>query len=430
LTDWQLRECAKKVLFIGYLDLNSFQTLARFSILVIGNPVEVKFSMRLLINSSKVCKGICLAWVILIELFLLNQCNLTKLNNSCDPTNSSYFETLALKIAANDTSPFCGTRLVPNNLVISEYSIPSLGLKGFISNNSIVLAGDNITTLGDYVAVFTTNAVKITVNNVVQVSGATSNSYATPMKYVLEGSDGQTKIYDVQLVAPKLLGSGSLRLWLSADNLQLNDGDGVSSWNDISGFSNSIGMATVSQQPIFRANTLNGLPTLAFFNASDTRLIRNSGAVGLYVVNSGSFFAVLKITGTDALGTSLFNIHGQNGREFSLTHPGGVFLQCRNNQACHPISNQSAITGNFFSIGSIQNSNLIIREYRNGTLVGEDTTPVNLFDFSGGTDIGLFFISNGNLDMELSEILFFNNLISEEEIQKVFFYLNTKYKLI
>lgn len=73
-----------------------------------------------------------------------------------------------------------------------------------------------------------------------QISGVTSNSYSTPLKYIVTGVDGSTNEYTVQMVAPRVLGSGSLRLWFKADQLTLNDGDPIATWSDVSGYGNHI----------------------------------------------------------------------------------------------------------------------------------------------------------------------------------------------
>jgi hypothetical protein len=145
------------------------------------------------------------------------------------------------KWVTSDYSQTCGKVYLPSiPKEILEYSIPSLGVTGMIRGNQIVITSETITSIASYVANFKTNGSSVTVNGTEQVSGVTSNSYADPLKYIVKGVDGSTNEYIVQMVAPRVLGAGSLRLWFKADQLTLNDGDGIATWTDVSGYGNHI----------------------------------------------------------------------------------------------------------------------------------------------------------------------------------------------
>ncbi|MDF3820583.1 hypothetical protein P3G55_11765 [Leptospira sp. 96542] len=363
-------------------------------------------------------------------LTLLNfGCKEVLLTNPCDPNGSIFQNTVVTKFLLGDWSPTCNQTFSLSFPEMLEYNIPSLGVKGVITGNQIVLASEN-NSIGSYVAAFKTNASSVFVDGIPQENNVTSNSYLSPLKYVLFGEGGASREYTVVLVAPRALGSGSLRIWLMADKLSLNDGAGVSVWNDQSGYANHLEQSVLSQQPIFRMNQVNGYPSLHFNDVSDSQLIKASGALGLYGGNdSGSFFAVFKYYGGNPAGITLLNLQFQYGRELAFSTLEGFFVQCVNGLACANISTLSAITPNYFSLASVQTLRTRIREYRNGVLVGDDTNPTNLYDLSGGSQPDSYFVSNGNMDGEIAEILYFHTDLSEDEIQKVFFYLNTKYNL-
>ncbi|MBM9589589.1 hypothetical protein JWG41_03985, partial [Leptospira sp. 201903075] len=168
---------------------------------------------------------------------------------------------MLVKWATSDYSQTCGKTYLPSTpKEILEYSIPSLGITGLIRDNQIVITSETITSIASYTAHFKTNGISVTVNGIEQISGVTSNSYAVPLKYIVKGVDGNTNEYTVQMVAPRVLGGGSLRLWFKADQLTLNDGDGIATWTDVSGYGNHIVQANTIQRPVFRMNQANGYP--------------------------------------------------------------------------------------------------------------------------------------------------------------------------
>ena len=61
-----------------------------------------------------------------------------------------------------------------------------------------------------------------------------------------------------------------LQLWLDASQITgLNDGDAVSTWNDVSGNANNATQGTVSARPLYKTNIKNGKPALLFDGVDD-----------------------------------------------------------------------------------------------------------------------------------------------------------------
>lgn len=355
-------------------------------------------------------------------------CKNTLTDNPCDPNQAAFRNNLLVKWATSDNGLTCGKTYLPSiPKEILEYSIPSLGITGLIRDNQIVITSETITSIASYVAHFKTNGSSVTVNGIEQISGVTSNSYALPLKYIVKGGDGSTNEYTVQMVAPRVLGGGSLRLWFKADQLTLNDGDGIATWSDVSGYGNHISQANVIQRPVFRMNQANGYPVAEFRSSNTSRMDLSSGAVGLYVTNSGSVFFVMRLVNTVSGGVTLLNIHGSQGREISIDHPISQYIVCRNGASCATISSLPIPKNEFLALGSVQVLMTTGREYWNGVLKGQ--VPI-AYDYSFGTIPNSLYLGNGNLDADIAEVLYFNTDLSEADVEKLSFYVNTKYKLL
>ncbi|WP_040917273.1 hypothetical protein [Leptospira meyeri] len=333
---------------------------------------------------------------------------------------------MLLKWAISDSSATCNKVYLPAiPKEILEYSIPSLGVTGIIKGNQIVITSETIVTISSYVASFKTNGVSVSINGVPQTSGVTSNSFLSPLTYVVTGADGSNNEYTVQMVAPRVLGSGSLRLWFKADQLTLNDGDSIATWSDVSGYGNHIAQGTPTQRPVFRVNQANRYP-IAEFRSSTVSRMDLSGGVGLYVTNSGSVFFVLRLVDTIPGGITLLNLDGSQGREISIDHPISTYLVCRNGASCSNISALPIQKNEFLAIGSVQVLVTSAREYWNGSLKNQVSIS---YDYSGGASPNTLYLGNGNLDADIAEVLYFNTDLTEADVQKLFFYLNTKYGL-
>ncbi|WP_244936852.1 hypothetical protein [Leptospira brenneri] len=360
-----------------------------------------------------------------MALFLLS-CKNTITDNACDPNGRKFIDSVLLKWISLDSSPTCGkvyVSAIPKEIL--EYSIPSLGVVGIISGNQIVITSETIVSISSYVANFKTNGISVSIDGVEQISGVSSNSYASPLKYIVTAVDGSTKEYTVQMIAPRILGSGSLRLWFKADQLTLNDGDGITTWSDLSGYGNHVAQANAIQRPVFRVNQVNGLPAAQFRSSFVSRMDISSSSVGTYVTASGSVFFVMRLVQTIPGGVTLLNLDSTGGREFSIDHPSPEYLLSKNGTGFSAVSGFPLPKTIFLALGSVQVLTNTAREYWNGNLKGQ--TPVS-YDYGGGTN-SILYLGNGNLDADIAEVLYFNTDLSEAEVQKLYFYLNTKYGL-
>ncbi len=308
---------------------------------------------------------------------------------------------------------------------ITAYSIPALNITGTISGNQITLVSNTLTSFTPQIAAFTTTGKSVTVSNVPQMSGVTSNSYSTNLTYTVTAVDGTTQDYQVTLVAPRTYGGTSLRIWLAADSLGLTDGTVVATWTDLSSFGNTFTQPTATQRPTFRTNQVNGLSAVQFRQATSQGMNIFAGGTGLYASDSGTTIIVFNWIAANALGTTIMTLEGSNGRELNMGNPNGELVPCRNGVGCWPVTNLP-VPKTYIAVGGTQTGTSSHTEIWNGDLKG--TRTVGLMGY-GGASPGTAFISNGNLDADIAEIFFFNAALSQNETDKMFCYLRAKYSL-
>jgi hypothetical protein len=310
---------------------------------------------------------------------------------------------------------------------ITSYSIPSLGISGIISGAQISLSSDTLTSFTPLVARFTTTGKSVTISGTNQISDTTANDYSSNLIYTVTAEDGSTQNYTVTLTAPRAYGGSSLVIWLKADSLGLSDGTSVSTWTDLSGYGNHFTQSTGSLQPTYKLNQVNNLPSVQFRMATAQIMRIVSGGTSLYITNSGTLFFVFKLIQTST--TTILNINGGNGREMALTNPAGQYLQCRNGVFCSATSSISIPFNTYISIGSVQDANNTVNELWNGDLKGSISAVGGNFDYVAGALPGTSYLTNGFLDADFAEVLYFNTNLTQNEVDKVFCYLRAKYKL-
>lgn len=309
---------------------------------------------------------------------------------------------------------------------ITAYSIPAINATGIITGTQISVIAPTLTTLSPQIATFTITGESVSVAGVPQTSGVTSNDYASPLIYQVIAADGSSQNYTVTLTAPRSYGGSSLRLWLRADSLALSDGADIANWNDESGSANHMAQATVGQRPIFRTGRVNGMPVASFTDAANSTM--TGPDTNINDQSNGSFFVVMAVT-ADTSARNIITFHGPQGRAFDLTDgPPTSFIQGRNGVGYNFTSAFNFGLNNFVAIGSVQVAAISVNEIWNG----DEKTSLGLlfatYD-TNGSGSNTNYISNGNLEADIAEILYFDAALSQTEQAKVFCYLNTKYNL-
>lgn len=132
--------------------------------------------------------------------------------------------------------------------------------------------------------------------------------------------------------------------------------------------------------------------------------------------SNGSFFVVMSVTASTSA-RNILTLHGPQGRNGAGYNYTSAFDFGLNN---------------FIALGSIQVGAISVNEIWNGDVKGSAGLTYATYDTTGqapGPGNNTNYISNGNLEAEIAEVLYFDAALSQTELDKVFCYLNTKYNL-
>ncbi len=311
---------------------------------------------------------------------------------------------------------------------ITSFSIPSQGLVGVIRGAQISIIAPGLTSFTPMIAEFTTTGSEVRIGAVPQLSGVTPNDFSTNLLYTVVAPDGSTQNYTVTVTAPLTYGGGSLHIWVRASALALSDGAAVAAWPDLSGRGNAFSQAVLANQPVFRANQINGLPAVELSAASTSNMTIAAPSGTLYsdagADQNGSLFAVLASKGNS--GQVLLNLGGGNGRQFDFGGGGPTTLsQGRNGVGFNYVSTASFADGAYIGLGVVQNGATLISEFHNGELKGSGAPACCPTYITAGA-VNLSF---GGLNADVAELLYFNTALPQNEIDKIFCYLRTQYNL-
>lgn len=214
-----------------------------------------------------------------------------------------------------------------------------------------------------------------------------------------------------------------LKLWLDASSLNLNNDDLVSEWTDLSGNGNHATQENDVDKPVFKTNILNGKPAIVFDNSA-LRTINN------FSLNDWSIFIVFKENSTLAsyerildhsyttgfwLGRNYSTANSWGGGVMEASSPYGRFVNISDGQ-WHILENirdgttHKIISGNQEAIGTVSSA---------ATTSG----PIGVGSWNNLNT------SERGRDIYISEILLFDNILSDSEKLLVENYLSQKYDL-
>ncbi|HEU4412788.1 MAG TPA: LamG-like jellyroll fold domain-containing protein [Polyangiaceae bacterium] len=219
-------------------------------------------------------------------------------------------------------------------------------------------------------------------------------------------------------ISPSVPTSG-LGLWLAADGLALANGAKVSTWPDKSGNGRNGVMATLSRQPTFVTNALNGRPVVRFGGAQ---------SLGLSTPVQPTTFSVF-VVGKNSMPSETFSmilgpggnwpnnqLRWENGSQalFVGTSNGmpAVTSSIGNTRAYHVLS--ATYTGSTLSV------------YRNGGLVSNHS-----FSTNGPwtlAQVGAWY-STYFMQGDLAEVMVYDRSLPSSERSAVESYLRSKYAL-
>ena len=223
-----------------------------------------------------------------------------------------------------------------------------------------------------------------------------------------------------------------LIVWLKADHLNLNDGDQVDFWQDLSFNNNHAYKVTDQNRPEYRENQINGHPAL-YFDGFD-RLSLNKDLYDNF--NKLSVYVVFSYEQLKMFSPLLFYNSGswpdnyQNIKLYSTT--SRISSTLANGVTYNNVASQTNIvTGEWYYVN--QNWNGQVHQiYLNGSLENENNFSISIpEDNAIGYHIGARAKYNHpdykNLYGYIAEILIFNRDLSSSEREFINFYIYNKY---
>ncbi|MDF1754815.1 MAG: autotransporter-associated beta strand repeat-containing protein [Verrucomicrobiales bacterium] len=208
-----------------------------------------------------------------------------------------------------------------------------------------------------------------------------------------------------------------LEAWYDASSLNLNDGDAVTAWNDLSG--NNRHLKTYTGTPTFEAGEIGGLPAVRFDSDENLQLVDPSNEYF-----AGDVYLVFRSGNGDTFGPSwgapigvkdgddadrTWMLQGNEDRFWSSELPASV---TRNGVAIS--------SANSFDLGNVDTSEYMVLQVAAGPNNG---TQVREYIIGSRTDAW------GNSLFDTAEILAFDHELSANEKEIVQAYLATKYAI-
>ena len=220
-------------------------------------------------------------------------------------------------------------------------------------------------------------------------------------------------------------------MWFAADSLNLNNGDPVSSWPDISGNGNNAEQVLVASQPTFTTGEINGLPAIVFdgtddFLPFDGSQISNSDYTVIFVGErrSSNSFKVF-MGGTTTASNRNLHLYWFNSTQFRAHHYGN---DLQTDMVDNSLSYSSGTDANEYGafgtlLASSEGSNQR-RNYQNNVHLGSRSVATQLSDYIGSA-IGRY--TTGYHDVNAAEVIFYSSALNDAQLQVVYQYLNIKY---
>ncbi|MFM7620383.1 MAG: LamG-like jellyroll fold domain-containing protein [Alphaproteobacteria bacterium] len=225
----------------------------------------------------------------------------------------------------------------------------------------------------------------------------------------------------------------------SAGSSQIDDGNSILTWND-SKFNNSfkinVSQSNASLQPTFKADGINGLPSINFNGVNQTLFSsptsplpasdKNYSLVAVWRSNNNS-----SIDGRQIVGQTTNPVSFDRLGSIVIQNPGTIgFSGWANNY--FPTS--VLVNTNYITIISVNNNvttnNISVYNNSNTASTGSSQAPANLnlgsgLFYIGGNDA----VANYHFSGLISEILVFDRFLKPDEIRAVNGYLSKKYAI-
>jgi len=222
-----------------------------------------------------------------------------------------------------------------------------------------------------------------------------------------------------------------LKLWLDASSgvttdgsTQAVDGDPIKQWNDLSTSSANAIQATVGNRPVYKTNIINGKPVIRF-NGSPQNMITSSFLDSSFDNNFTYFMVASKENGDIEVSTSNGDMNWYTGgqEDHFIANTGNL----------NPDQITGVPAGNNFSI-----SDPTIETFKydgtNATLRvsgrQKSVSTTGALGLSGGLTIGSLSSNNFYYHGDIAEIIIYNSVLSDTQIEQIESYLMNKYGIV
>lgn len=224
----------------------------------------------------------------------------------------------------------------------------------------------------------------------------------------------------------------NLRLWLKADNIDVNNNAPITTWADYSTGQNiSFTQLTETKRPKFIEYNDNLLPAVKFDGIDDAL---TAGNINLSDNTNGlSIFIVGKSNNTNLNQSYISKFSAiDNKREWRFQNDNFAIATDNSNLNLTDITNFASET-NYRVFTGIWDTDTTIRTYLNNNIaITPSATSVITNINSTDTNLTLGALANGSdgfLNGEISEIIVYNRALSDTDRLAILSYLNTKYQI-
>ncbi|MBL0955808.1 MAG: hypothetical protein IBJ01_13645 [Leptospira sp.] len=208
------------------------------------------------------------------------------------------------------------------------------------------------------------------------------------------------------------------RLWIRAEGLTFTNGAAVTNWSDLSGTGNDL-IPGVAPTFYSATNTINGKPIVRFLYGSGNNLLKTS-PVGVSTSDSGSVFFVVRLPLTVNSNVLTIGPSGTNGREFQITSLGAVAVN-KSGSTAVATYNSGWVANAVHQVSILQNGGTNVLIKFDGVQV-VSTVPAATGYAAGNLGLGI-----GGAEMDLAELLYFDNRVSDENATNIDCYLGKRY---
>ncbi|MCW7461435.1 hypothetical protein [Leptospira limi] len=208
------------------------------------------------------------------------------------------------------------------------------------------------------------------------------------------------------------------KLWIRAEGLPYTNGTAVTNWTDLSGTGNDL-IPGVAPTFYSATNTINGKPVARFQYGLGSNLLKAS-PIGVSTSDSGSVFFVVKVPLTVNSNVITIGTTGGGGREVQITSLGVVALN-KSGSTAVATYNAGWVGNSIHQVSILQNGSTNVVIKFDGVQV-VSTVPAATGYAAGNMGLGM-----GGAEMDLAELLYFDNRVSDENAAGIDCYLGKRY---